>query len=137
MDYIIASKFLKQPEKVKKVFRNWWKPQMYDLFFRDFGNNPNKYLNGVYKGCIRDNETLNSATKDKTFLPLLIETQLRKFIGEHYKYIETNNFKDKKQIVLVYKDLSQTKPSIECISNDLLNAYWKVACQIAEDATND
>ncbi|MCH4200714.1 MAG: hypothetical protein LKF87_14855 [Clostridium tyrobutyricum] len=60
-------KYIKSEE-----FRSWWNPDFYDLFFRNFSEVSNNFIKGIYIGCIQD----------KTWLPILTEGQLRRFIEE-------------------------------------------------------
>mgnify|MGYP000932160885 CR=1 FL=1 len=139
MEYIKPGEFLKQPEKVQEVFRKWWKPEMYDLFFRNFGNNPNNFLRGTYIGCIQDNETKINATKDKTWLPILTEGQLRKFIEDKTaSFISTKYNFDGYTVyttdeLTIESDDINFKKEFNTIETNLLLAYWYVACQIAEE----
>jgi hypothetical protein len=128
MKFISAEEFLKQPKEVQDVFRDWWKPEMYDLFFRYFGNNPNNFLHGIYKSFIGDNETKKNAIKDTSFLPLLTIGQLIKFIedksGGKIRIIEYDF--DHYNIVTFKQTYISTQ-------KDLLQAWWQVACKIAEE----
>lgn len=146
MNFISAEEFLKQPKEVQDIFINWWQPQMYDLFFRDFRSNKNTYLNRIYQGCIQDDETLNNATKDKTFLPLLTESQLRQFIEDKTKCkIEldiSNDIGYKGYNLYLRKnwkndDYEYPYKPFENLSNNLFQAYWQVACQIAQKEVNN
>lgn len=134
MNYISAEQFLEQPDGVQKALRDWWKPEMYDLFFRNFGNNPHNYLHGIYEGCIQDNEVLNNAIKDKTFLPLLSETQLRHFIEDNTGIpIGTAQIRI---IELDYDHFNIVLDSWNVFTSDtnnLLQAYWQVACKIVKE----
>ena len=54
MKFIEAEQFLEQPKEVQKVFIKWWKENLedFDLWFQDFGDNKNSFLNGIHKGCL-------------------------------------------------------------------------------------
>jgi hypothetical protein len=135
MEFISAEEFLKQPKEIQKVFLDWWKPEMYDFFFRNF-TNENGFLKGIYEGCIKDNEVLRSATKDKSFLPLLTEGQLRKFIEnktDSLVYINTSNGN---YYIGLWQDESMIK-SFKNLGTDLLQAYWKVALEIAKEGLHE
>lgn len=47
MEFISVKEFLKQPQKIQDVFKNWWKPEMHDLFFSNFESNYNNFLHGI------------------------------------------------------------------------------------------
>lgn len=110
MKYISEKQFLEQPKEVQEVFMKWWKPEMYDLFFRDFGNSPNGYMIGIYKSYISDKETLKNATNNDSFKPLFTLQQLIEFIEENSK-----------EVVEIEKGESYLK------------SIWKVACEVARE----
>lgn len=140
MNYIDAETFLKQSKEVQKVLTDWWKPEMYDLFFRNF-TNANGFLKGIYKGCIQDFEMRTGAIRDNTFLPLLSETQLRHFIEDKTsKKVWVSHNPDYQeghsiiiQLVNDYKETMKKHLEFAIITDDLLKAYWEVACKIAQE----
>jgi hypothetical protein len=155
MDYIAAEQFLKQPKEVQKVFLDWWKPQMHDLFFRDFRreNDEGQFLRGIYIGCIQDNETKINAERSKSsdieyapFTLLFTEGQLRKFIEDkakntikliHYHPYDNDIAKEGYEIDLLdIKNVSVTDIYTN-LGTDLLQAYWKVACKIATNEVSE
>ncbi|NFI80975.1 hypothetical protein FDB14_15270 [Clostridium botulinum] len=113
MEYISAEEFLKQPVEVQNVFLEWWKPSEGDLFTNDI-------LGGF--GVI---------TQDKLFknglIPLLTEGQLRNFI-EHKinKKVDIIHYINEGYILVVDEDIDYSN-----LGHDLLQAYWKVAIEIA------
>ena len=133
MNYISAEEFLKQPVEVQKVFKDWWKPQKGDLYAPHEFSNMVRCLecDGKSEGVIA-----NPEVKDKIF-PLLTECQLRQFIEDKTGckietvwisstpeyYITLVDNKDSNIIIRNYFDLGE----------DLLQAYWKVAIEIAEE----
>ena len=135
MEYIEPKEFLKQSKKVQESLKNWWKPEMRDLFFRDFGNNSKNFMRGIYKGCIQDNDTLDSATRGKTFLPLLTEGQLRKYIEDKTNIKYDIVYSKGKQKFINFYNMSEDedRPIYKIKGHDLLQAYWQVACKIAEE----
>lgn len=135
MEYIEPEEFLKQSKKVQEELRNWWKPEMRDLFFRSFGDSPNSFLNGIYIGCIQDNETKNNATAYKDFLPVLTEGQLRKYIEDKTNIKYDIVYSKGKQKFINFYNMSEDedRPIYKIKGHDLLQAYWRVACKIAEE----
>lgn len=139
MNYIDAEIFLKQPKEVQKTLMDWWKPEMYDLFFRNF-TNANGYLKGIYKGCIQDYELEENVTKNSTFLPLLTETQLRKFIEDkldgkiNCTYYNLPGIKGYEGYgIEIYNTQINSNKGFKDLGDDLLEAYWKVACEITQE----
>lgn len=129
MNYINAEQFQEQPKEVQEVLLDWWKPSTGDLVL-------------ITEFPIIEQEPLIYALKDdedyiKTETPLFTEGQLREFIEEKtegkviFDYIETIGGYS---IGTVNKK-SPTYESnwYENLGDNLLQAYWKVACQIAEE----
>jgi hypothetical protein len=138
MEYISAEEFLKQPKEIQKVFLDWWKPQMYDLFFRNF-TNENGFLKGIYKGCIEDNEVLKSANKDNSFMPLITEGQLRKFIEDRTECkLDIEYFSTDSVLFRFRIGRKEKKSHMFYDTKSLIQAYWKVALEIAKECiTNE
>lgn len=159
MEFISAEEFLKQDEKVQKVFLEWWKPSIGDLYFR----NEYKWTIGLEEWseapemqCIGEILTNNNIKPtvgeayDRTIyydnkldvVPLLTEGQLRKFIEDKTGApsiiepiydkgyeIRTNSLE---YDVFSGESFFKEKSYYEKLGTDLLKAYWKVAVQIAE-----
>lgn len=123
MEFISANEFLKQDEKVQKVFLDWWKPSIGDLY---------KWISN---STFEDVQVLNKSEIDtfkyyeinfkKDCIPLLAEGQLRKFIEDN-TYCKLNIGTIGNIIKIYEKELDIP------FQTDLLQAYWKVAIQIAE-----
>ena len=134
--YITAEQFIEQPREAREILLDWWQPEMHDLFTRDFGNNRDNYLTGMYKGCIQDLETKIN-TKKFRYIPLFTEGQPREFIEDKtdrkviFYYMDT---KDGYSLGTVDKSSPSNKPNwYECLGHNLLQAYWYVVCQIAKE----
>lgn len=148
MEFISAKEFLKQPIEVQKVFIDWWKPSI--------GNLINKvvYIHGIkYNkvGCLDyewwhsiqdcDDIDIYNSEEVKQFVfdyigdfPLLTEGQLRQFIED-----KTGNKVDccldaNTYDINICEDNGFYIKKYEDIDSDLLQAYWKVATQIAKEA---
>ena len=150
MEYISAEEFLKQPVEVQRVFIEWWKPTEGDLV------NKVVYIHNIKcnkVGCIDyewwqeikedDDIDINNVEDIKQFvsdwisdIPLLTEGQLRKFI-EYKKQckIDIQNCEDATYLYLYdLNDLEGMHLEEYAIgTTDLLQAYWKVACEIAKE----
>ncbi|CAI3535373.1 MAG: hypothetical protein KIC47_17050 [Clostridium sp.] len=138
MEYISAKEFLKQPKEVQETFIEWWKPSIGDLITI---KEKHCYPTMVeYFGYADDNmiSTIDerNVEKEKT-IPLFTEGQLRKFIedkteckietvwcecGWSYNIDLVKNY-DSGELVKRYYNLGE----------DLLQAYWTVACEIAKE----
>lgn len=145
MEFISAEEFLKQDEKVQKVFLEWWKPSIGDLYFR----NEYKWTIGLEEWseapemqCIGEILTNNNIKPtvgeayDRTIyydnkldvVPLLTEGQLRKFIEYKTKYKIDIDYYDSEGYTITGTEEWNTH------DRNLLKAYWKVAIQIAKES---
>jgi len=151
MNYISATQFLRQSKQVQDVFIKWWEPQYGDLFS---WIKPSVAIEGyMQNGCSlqildADNiSSLHSGNFEETcsnynsckdyYIPLLTETQLREFI--EYKTeckVEFDCCEGRGYTLYLYS-FKQGKREYKYspISNlgfSLFEAYFQVACQIAE-----
>lgn len=150
MEYISAEEFLKQPEEVQKVFVDWWKPSIGDLFT---WNDSSDYHDMCEVNCCSSKNIVNMTCKNKGFelgkrIPLLTEGQMRKFIEDNTgckvrlePYQNSIGIKGT-QINLVRGiclSFGVSKPYYEeqvykCFDSldvDVIKAYWQVAVEIA------
>lgn len=141
MEYITAEQFMEQPQEVQKIFLERWKPEKFDLFAWDV-----KGFNKVYSVMTYDQGSIlpfgspNIWNEKSQCIPLLIEGQLRRFIEN----------KINGKVDIVYSSDTEFQFSFwkfekygndyigsqEIRANDLLQAYWQVALQIARDEVN-
>lgn len=123
MEFITVEQFQEQLEEVQKVFLDWWKCDFGDLYY--FNKNVG-LINGELECSLNgDFDYFISIGA----IPLLTEGQLRKFIEDKKgKIVEINLFCGGYSVVTAYR-----KCEIYDLGKDLLQAYWKVACQIARE----
>ena len=131
MDFVLAKDFLKQSEKVQMVFLSWWKPSIGDLF---------NYKEEDDHDCI-EVECIQSENRLRTLgftvvIPLLTEGQLKKFIEDKAEcklQIEYFNIESEKADILFrfIKYGNEKKSHMVYDAINLLQAYWKVAVEIA------
>ena len=119
-NYIDYYEFLNQEEKVQNVFLKYFKGK------------EGLYFDGI--GCIKG---YGKMFTNLGVVPALQEHQLRQFIED--------KIKDKIEIIITFNDnykviastfnlkCHNTTWQIEGISNNLLQAYWQVAVQIAKE----
>lgn len=145
MEFISANEFLKQDEKVQKVFLDWWRPSKGDLVSHIDNANDNNlnisiivdyfsYGENWKKYPVKGYNIETSVTMDisKNFIPLLTEGQLRQFIDDKTALkLEITQFEDGEWNLSLYKNGLR---NIEIDDMDLLQAYWKVAIQIAKES---
>lgn len=141
MDYISVEEFLKQPEKVQKVLLDWWQPEKFNVILNVPSGDFDIISNIIDSQIEIDNRTAflwDEAEIKKHHIPLLTETQLRKFIeektGGHVDCAYYNYSKDEFYGYTIgiwidnpYKCVKEFKD----LGKDLLQAYWTVACKIA------
>ena len=128
MKFITTEQFLKQDKEVQKVFIDWWKPSIGDLFKYNYGYSNIDIIN--LKSIKEDTEKSKYSAH---IIPLLTEGQLRKFIEDKVgtKYIELVYYSETGYYIYV-EDLF-----FEDLGEDLLQAYWKVAVQIAKGSIDN
>lgn len=130
MEYISAKEFLKKPKEVQEVFIDWWRPSKGDI-------NYSPVRNGIEVVEIENNSVQR---RNNGYIPLLTEGQLRKFIEDKteckicLEYYKTTGYE------VLLSDIEHNKENAEQFNNwyedlgtDLLQAYWKVACEIAKE----
>lgn len=132
MEFISSEEFLKQPKEVQEVFIKWWEPSIGDL-----ATNRHSDLSVLKEN--RDIEAVKIYKGQPYAIPLFTEGQLRNFIedktGFHLEMssdLETGIY-----IADFYKNNKTNRfgrKMIKTLETDLLQAYWKVACQIAKES---
>lgn len=127
MEYISVEEFLKQPHKVQKVLQEWFIEKFetsneFDLF--NYNGEDLCYKNILDRNCNFDIEDC---------IPLLTEGQLRQFVEDKTNcHIEIIVGISGYVFVLRSKETLKEEKRISVLKRDLLQAYWKVAIQIAE-----
>lgn len=127
MEYISAEEFRKQPVEVQNLFIDWWKPSIGGLF---------NYKEDDEHDCI-EVECIQSKNRLRTIaltgvIPLLTEGQLRKFIEDKTEYRVDCCLYEGTYDINICENNGLYIKKYEDIDKDLLQAYWKVAVQIAE-----
>lgn len=131
MEFISVEEFLKQPHKVQKVLQEWFIEKFetsneFDLF--NYNGEDLCYKNILDRNCNFDIEDC---------IPLLTEGQLRKFIedkteGKVEFYPDVYYGERYYTIMIRDSGCGGDDPEFEVDADDVLQAYWKVAIQIAE-----
>ena len=131
MEFISAEEFLKQDDKVQEVFVNWWKPQLFDVYAYKKENKPHRVTDTDLEE-VKENDFLSCKN---TGFPLLTEGQLRKFIEDQTdSTLDFDYAIDHYEIFLLSKNESIAEDKLfDNLGDDLLQAYWKVAVQIAKE----
>lgn len=145
MEFIEPEEFLKQDKEVQKVFIKWWKPKFGDLYSCD-NHRILKVIDEDIESELKEDKDFLKHTiycfnslKDK-IIPLFTEGQLRQFIEDKTSYkiefIPKVKFnKITYDMDLKYFNGCDFEPGgyKEDLGNNLLQAYWKVAVQIAKE----
>ena len=142
MEFITVEQFKEQPKEVQKVFLDWWKPSIGDIYCNEFLLN----FDGdrIQKLEVVTNMTDVDYIKDVSeFLcVLLTEGQLRVFIEDKTNGVVKNTqwhieddgvSKRGYSIYLLTKNDYDVMYHYKDLGEDLLKAYWKVACMIAKE----
>ena len=83
---------------------------------------------------INRGKTINKGKAIDDIIPLFTEGQLRRFIEEStYTKIIVNKSDDKQYIIALILDNDEVYNMVDTETDDLLQAYWKVACMIAKE----
>ena len=128
MEFISAEDFLKQDEKVQVVFLNWWKPSSGDLFQYRKLFNVVDYCSGTTIQPFYN----SYAVFKKDCIPLFTEGQLRKFIEDNTAMGTFNVDYFEGYRIKINISINQSK-YYKDLGNDLLQAYWNVAVEIAKE----
>ena len=129
MEFILAEDFLKQDEKVQVVFLNWWKPSSGDLFQYRKLFNVVDYCSGTTIQPFYN----SYAVFKKDCIPLFTEGQLRKFIEDKTAMGTVNVDYFEGYRIKINISINQSK-YYKDLGNDLLQAYWNVAVEIAKES---
>ena len=128
MEFILAEDFLKQDEKIQVVFLNWWKPSSGDLFQYRKLFNVVDYCSGTTIQPFYN----SYAVFKKDCIPLFTEGQLRKFIEDKTAMGTVNVDYFEGYRIKINISINQSK-YYKDLGNDLLQAYWNVAVEIAKE----
>ena len=142
MEFITAEQFLKQDKEVQKVFIEWWQPSFGDLILSPWVEYGEEFSG---PDRIRENITVIDRICDKKdfkehlseidCIPGLTEGQLRKFIEDITGYRMLPDYNDYEGYsVWLYCKEGELKNKYRRLGKDLLQAYWKVACEIAKES---
>ena len=131
MEYIKTEEFLKQPVEVQKVLLEWWKPSIGDLysFINVLGDRMNDSIFKTGKAQWVEKY------KGLDYIPLLSEGQLRQFIEDNLKEKVELEWSNDGYIVNIVSTINDEKVLREFFTsqNEPIQAYWKVALQIAKE----
>ena len=128
MEFITVEQFQEQPKEIQKVLLDWWQPEAGDIFqfvTVDFNNDDSAI--GVLGS--EKQIKITQCGKGEYRIPLFTEGQLRKFIEDKKgEIVEINLCCGGYYIVTEYR-----KGMFDNLGNNLLQAYWKVACEVAKE----
>ena len=137
MEFITVEQFKEQPVEVQKVFLDWWKCEVFDIYAWAWNIDENNWcIESCYNQIQAD--TINKFKKGiTTTIPLFTEGQLRKFIEDKTGHKVDCCFYGEKYDINTCEDDGLYIKKYEDIDDDLLKAYWKVACMIAKEAVDE
>lgn len=136
MEFISANEFLKQEEKVQKVFLDWWKPSVGDLY-KWISNSTFEDVQVLNKSAIDTFKYDEFINFKKDCIPLLAEGQLRRYIEDKTEgkvEFYPDVYRGERYYTIMIRDsgCGGDDPEFEIDADDVLQAYWKIAIQIAE-----
>lgn len=138
MEFITVEQFKEQPKEVQEVFLDWYNFDKYDLFYLKWEGAEKKWgateeivsgatLNRHLKHLKRANSNIINT------IPLFTEGQLRRFIEDKTGHKVDCCFYGEKYDINTCEDDGLYIKKYEDIDDDLLQAYWKVACMVAKE----
>lgn len=127
MEFISAEDFLKQDKEVQKVFLDWFENEACSYDIVVFKNDL-QYV--TFYGDIEYQESFNY---EDSYIPLLTEGQLRKFIEDKTAMGTVNVDYFEGYRIKINSSINQSK-YYKDLGNDLLYAYWKVSVEIAKES---
>lgn len=155
MEFISVEEFLRQPKEVQEVFWEWWNPSVGDLFNVNMIVVPQDIYNGIPHD-IYENFLLavDNRANDSNFIkfgidgkvtPLFTEGQLRKFIEDKTNGKVMVEYTVCENIVLKLATKSKVTGGLEFKRKysfpkseiNLLQAYWKVAYEVAKESVEN
>lgn len=129
MEFITVEQFQEQPKEIQQVFLDWWQPSVGDIFMDLAPNSKKKLLVIEDEGDCVDIELIKSEV-----IPLFTEGQLRKFIEDKTGgKVESYYAWDYYTIAIRDTGCGGDDTQYDTGKANLLQAYWKVACMIAND----
>lgn len=135
MEFIKAEEFLGQPVEVQRIFNDWWAPEENDLYFDEADKTVVECFNYECEGIYYSHR--NNMSYREEMNPLLAEGQLRQFIEDKTKFPIQQIKEDwggTYNIITAYDSVTDGKDyrRFEINETNLLQAYWKVAIEIAK-----
>lgn len=134
MRYISAEEFLNQNKEIQQIFLDWWKPEEFDIYVdRELEKHRVTQTDLEDDVC---NYYLNTES-----IPLFTEGQLRKFVEDKTdsKIIVHTSLEDKYHLgfnkYCSERESGDYSGIVYC--DDLLQAYWKLACEIAKESIKE
>jgi len=140
MEFISSEEFLKQPVEVREVFINWWKPSVGDLFMVEkivsFYGDKHNFIECFLTGF--EVADLTEIERKRIICPLFTEGQLRKFIEDKTNgKVESYYAWDYYTIAIRDTECGGDDPQYDTEETDLLQALWKLACEIAKESVEN
>lgn len=134
MEFITVEQFQEQPLKVQKTFLDWWKCDYGDLYYYNEEHLEYKDFEIINSNLECDLNGDFDYFKSIGVIPIFTEGQLRKFIEDKLDMkIQCEIHPLTLDYIILVKNNSGNKVWMHTGKEDLLQAYWKVACMIAKE----
>lgn len=135
MEFITVEQFKEQPVGVLKVFLDWWETNLSEVDLIGYIGKSE-----AYKECFPSlgrNVAVKCFEMGIEIIPLLTEGQLRRFIEDKTGHKVDCCFYGEKYDINTCEDDGLYIKKYEDIDDDLLQAYWKVACMVAKEEVDE
>ena len=136
MEFIAVEQFQEQPEEVQKVFLDWWKSNISEVDLIGYIGKSKAYEE-CFPSLVR-NINIKCFEIGIEIIPLFTEGQIRRFIEDKTNTkIETSLTVYKQYALWLVKVKGEDYRTFDTREEDLLQAYWKVACMIVKEEVDD
>lgn len=144
MEFITVEQFKEQSKEVQKVFLDWWGANLSDFDLIGYIGNSTAYKE-CFPSLVR-NVAIVCFEMGIEIAPLFTEGQLRKFIEDKSNgivkliqwHIEDSQISKRGYAIdILRKNEYHVTYHYKDLGDDLLEAYWKVACMIAKEEVDE
>ena len=133
MEFITVEQFKEQPKEVQEVLLDWWNCEPHDIYAWVMDTKGNKWCIESCSNQIQA-DTINKGKAVYFCIPLFTEGQIRRFIEDKLDMkIQCEIHPLTLDYIVLVKNNSGNKVWIHTGKEDLLQAYWKVACMIVKE----
>lgn len=130
MEFITVEQFKEQPVEVQKVFLDWWETNLSEVDLIGYIGKSEAYKE-CFPSLVR-NVAVKCFEMGIEIIPLFTEGQLRKFIEDKLN-IKVQSMFDLFSSEYALLINAKGNMLVRTGTDDLLQAYWKVACMVTKE----